>query len=172
MPSQQEQAPPEAQAEPAVATGLTDIKLEEIAAAAAVEAESPPVTTEVLASAEPSELVQVSSLDDMAARELYEVARRDNVARDFTHDVLAARHQPEPVYTPPPVPTFIEQQRAAEMEAGRKAVAKRAAEDEARGYHHKPPEATGSVAVFRPADYVPDPKKNQGHVNARTLSSG
>lgn len=99
-------------------------------------------------------------------------AERENTKRGFMDKVMQARanQQPKP-YTPPERPARIVQATNEEMAAGAALVAKRAAEDEVRKAIPKPKEKwEGDTAVvFRPSDYIPDPKKNQGHVQARPL---
>jgi hypothetical protein len=115
-------------------------------------------------------------MDARAESELRAAAQRDNVARDFTHKVLAARNVP-PVVPPGaagPVPTRIQEQTTLEMEAGRKLVE---AHQKRQDSAPRPAPAASTAAegkmtpVFRPGDYVPDPMKNTGHVGARELSA-
>lgn len=137
----------------------------------APEPEAPAASADVPAPAVASEPIKVAGLDEMASKELYEAARRENVKRDFYGRVMEARRRDlqEAPYAPPEVSEAVKNRTNEEMEAGRKAVAARAALDAARP--KRPVENDGSNAVFRPNDYIPDPKKNQGHVQARTLSS-
>ncbi len=102
---------------------------------------------------------------------IFEEARREDVKRTFVSDVMKARNPPVVVYVPPPLPPAVVSQTNAEMAAGAAVVAKHEAEEVLRP--KRPRENDGNtVAVFRPGDYIPDPKKNQGHTNPRTLSSG
>jgi hypothetical protein len=96
-------------------------------------------------------------------------AARENDKRDFFLKIHNARQPaPEPVHTPPALAPRMVDQLNAEIEAGRAMVAKN--EARAPRAHHVQHPADGKVVpVFRPADYVPDQKKGQGHVNARTL---
>lgn len=99
---------------------------------------------------------------------------RAQKARDFTEKVMAARRHEEVVHRPQPVAPLIQERTSQEMEAGRRmnevhatrtAIAPRriisAAEAAAQGKN---------TPVFRPSDYVPDPKKGQGtNLQARNL---
>lgn len=93
---------------------------------------------------------------------------------DFVRRVLASRQQArvdDAPKAPQPIPPAISKQTEREMEAGRKANQKHA---EFHAVKPMPPHPdptttpTGSVPVFRPADYVPNMK--QGNVNARSLT--
>lgn len=110
-------------------------------------------------------LVSVPGLELMAE------AERENIKHSFYQKVAEARANrtaPEP--TPPKVPERIARQTSEEMEAGARLVAQRAAEQELRVPHKETDDkwAGKTTSVFRPADYVPDPKKNTGHVAARS----
>lgn len=98
---------------------------------------------------------------------LYKEAHRDDAQRDFTLKVLKAREPVVDTHVPPPVCDRVAEQTRAEMAAGAK-MNKHYEDLHAR--HGRPrPQEPESKAVFRPGDYVPDPKKNQGHVGARNL---
>lgn len=111
-------------------------------------------------------------------RDIYETADEDNRQRTFTHDLLAARTpQDAPAYVPPPVPAGVAAQTKAEMEAGSKRVAEFAAAEKDRkavtAAHSRDKWAEpGSVAVFRPGDFVPDQRKGQGNVGGRAVNVG
>ncbi len=112
---------------------------------------------------------QAQAISEKHLAELHAAASRENAARDFTNNVLAARAKAnEPPPPPAPVPPQIQAQTNAEMEAGRQAVAKHAAQ---MAKYPRPPveDETRATPVFRPSDYVPDPKKNQGQTQARNL---
>lgn len=114
----------------------------------------------------PEDAVPLITANQLA--ELQKAAERDDMKRDFTLKVLAARQQQVPVeQAPPPLAPRIAAQTNAELEAGRKMNEHHAALQK----HRPPPDYTTEKheAVFRPSDYVPDPKKNQGHVQARNL---
>lgn len=97
-------------------------------------------------------------------------AESDNLQRDFLARVAAAKEAGKPKeYTTPPIPERIAEQTRLEMEAGRRRVAEFAALEASRP---KRPGTQDTVAVFRPADFVPDQKKGQGVIasnSARTL---
>jgi hypothetical protein len=114
----------------------------------------------------PEDALPVVSADQLAA--LQREAERDDTKRTFTLKVLEARaKQDEPEPAPPPLAPRIANQTNAEIEAGRKMNAHHAALQ----VHRPPVEKTNEKhqAVFRPGDYVPDPKKNQGQVRASNL---
>lgn len=97
-------------------------------------------------------------------------AGRDETKRDFTLKVLAARaKKEEPPAPPPPLAPRMAEQTNAEIEAGRKMNAHHAALQVHRPKPPGPEHGEKHQAVFRPADYVPDPKKNQGNVQGRNL---
>lgn len=100
-------------------------------------------------------------------------AERENTKRGFMDRVMQARANQKPKeYTPPERPAGIVKTTNEEMAAGAALVAKRAAEDALRKVPPKEKWDGDTTSVFRPADYVPDPKKNQGvNLGARTLSS-
>lgn len=112
----------------------------------------------------------IQALDQMAEKE-WAQAQRDNRVHSFVSDVMKARNVEEPVYTPPPPAAAILKRTQEEMEAGKRAVEARAVEDAKRPKHRPDPTETHMVPVFRPRDFVPDPKRNTGHVKASTLAS-
>lgn len=114
----------------------------------------------------PEDAVPLLSLEQLTA--LQAAAENDDLKRDFTLKVLAARaEQDKPEPTPPPVAPRVAAQTLAEMEAGRKMNEHHAALAARRPV--RPPEDTGTTSVFRPEDYVPDQRKGQGGVQARAL---
>lgn len=109
-------------------------------------------------------------IDAASMEKLQAEAKRDDVKRDFTLKILEARKpKPEPQVEPPPLAPRVVEQTNAELAAGRAMVAKN--EELAAARRPRVPEPTdGKVTpVFRPGDYVPDQKKGQGNVQARTL---
>jgi hypothetical protein len=116
-------------------------------------------------SEDPDKAVPVISADQLAA--LQAQAANDDVKRDFTLKVLAARAKndvPEPV--PPPLAPRVAEQTRAEIEAGRKMNAHHAA---LAVHRPAPVPDKNSTPVFRPGDYVPDQKKGQGYTQPRTM---
>lgn len=99
---------------------------------------------------------------------LHRSAENDDMKRDFTLKVLAARKPPEEPAPPPPVASRVAEQTAAEMSAGAKLVAKRAEENAKRNHPAHDKWEGRSASVYRPEDYVPN-LKSQGHVGARNL---
>ena len=95
-------------------------------------------------------------------------ANRENIQRDFVQKVMKAREPVEQPAAMPPVADRVKSQTEAEMAAGRKMNEHYAALHAKHGGPRVAPEE-GSKAVFRPGDYIPDPKKSQGHVGARNL---
>lgn len=116
----------------------------------------------------PEDAVPLVSAEQLAA--LQKEAAREDTKRDFTLKVLAARaRRDEPEQAPPPLAPRIAEQTNAEIAAGRKMNEHHASLQVHRP--HPPAENHGEKhqSVFRPGDYVPDPKKNQGNVQARNL---
>lgn len=102
-------------------------------------------------------------------RALQNEAEQEDLKRDFTRKLMALREPPQAQEVkPPPVPDRIREQTRLEMEAGRKMNEHYEALHARHGRPRPEPE-TGTVSVFRPADYVPDPKKGQGNVATRNL---
>lgn len=100
--------------------------------------------------------------------ELQKAAARDDMKRDFTLKVLAARQQQVPVEHPaPPLAPRIAAQTNAEIAAGQKMNEHHAALQK----HRPPPDYTNEKhqEVFRPEDWVPDQKKGQGYTQGRNL---
>ena len=101
---------------------------------------------------------------------VYDEAQEVNREKDFVHAIMEARKPPEkPEYVPPAPPPAVLEQTRLEMEAGKKRVAEFAAQEEMRKEVHERNRKDkwadkGSVEVFRPDDYVPDPKKGQGNI--------
>jgi hypothetical protein len=106
-------------------------------------------------------------------QELYDAAESDNRGFDITRAIYETRATSAvKPYTPPPVSEAQMEQTRLEMEAGRAAVAKHAA---AQAHRPAPvrndPREGNTTTVFRPDDYVPDPRKGQGlvpHISARS----
>ena len=97
----------------------------------------------------------------------YEEALEDNRKRDFVLAILKAR-QPSQVQQPtqPVIPAMLEQTRR-EMEAGAARVAFHAEQEAIRPPRPREDNDT-MIPVFRPSDYVPDPKKGEGTVASNT----
>jgi hypothetical protein len=156
MPSPQEQDQP-------VETGLS---------AAAPQPNSDPIHfAEPISEAEQTAVVSDEpTITEAQMNALQAEAARDDTKRDFTLKVLEARaKKDEPPAAPPPLAPRMADQTNAEIEAGRK-MNEHHASLQARRPVHVPTQADGkSTAVFRPGDYVPDPKKGQGYVQGRNL---
>jgi hypothetical protein len=108
---------------------------------------------------------------DALANEEYKQAHRENRVHNFVSDVMKARQVVEPVYTPPPVAEAVAKRTNEEMEAGRRMVEARAAQEALRPKRPVDPTEGRMTPVFRPRDFIPDPKKNQGQVRAETIAS-
>jgi hypothetical protein len=101
--------------------------------------------------------------------QLHDEARRENQKKDFHDKVMDARRpKPEPVFNPPALAPRMVEQLNAELAAGAAQVAKHAAHQAKHGTPPQLPEPNVKP-VFRPGDYVPDPKKGQGRIVAQTL---
>lgn len=70
--------------------------------------------------------------------------------------------KPKPVYVPPPITEKMQANINAEMEAGRRAVAKHAEQQALRPVPVKDKSEGTSTPVFRPGSSVPDPKGGNG----------
>lgn len=101
----------------------------------------------------------------------YKQAHRDNKVHTFVNDIMKARRIEEPVYAPPPMAEAVAKRTNEELEAGRRMVAARAAEEALRPKRPVDTADGRMTPVFRPRDFVPDPKKNQGQVRAETVAS-
>lgn len=107
---------------------------------------------------------------------IYSEAAESNREHDFIKAIMAARAPVEkPPYVPPVPPPAVQEQTRLEMEAGRKRVMEFAAEEVARQEAHERHRRDkwadkGSVEVFRPPAYVPDPKKGEGVIKATETS--
>lgn len=174
---------PTDQEEP-VATGLTaqplpEQKLPTDTAALTAATEAAPV-----ASADVP-LVQVAGLGPDVTVKVAEVnqsvqefdlavqrqAENDNLKKDFVEQVMALRVPEAVPAPPPPIPPRIAEQTRLEMEAGKARVKEFEAQQASRPRPAPAPDGT-MTAVFRPEDYIPDPKKGQGNLasaSARTL---
>lgn len=130
---------------------------------------APEATAEAVPEPAPSkEPIWSPELERMAMAE-YQQATNENISRNFLTALAAARSPKVNVYTPPPVPPAIQENTRLEMEAGRKRVAEFEAMEALRP--KRPVEPVNSVPVFRPDNYIPDPRKNQGHTMPRTIAS-
>lgn len=133
------------------------------------EPDSPATPVEVQVSKDkPADFVDPDPVSAREAAKLQAQAEREQQKREFFEKVMAARQKdaPKDPAPPPPIPDRIRAQIEAEKAAGRKAVA----HHESLAVKRVPPPPVKSDAVFRPADYVPDQRKGQGYVQARTLS--
>ena len=94
--------------------------------------------------------------------------------REVYERIMAARNAPPAVPVPQPVAKRITDQTSAEMREGARLSAVHA--ERARTIPRPQPSprevaAQGtSTPVFRPADYVPDPMRNQGDVRAQPVT--
>lgn len=97
---------------------------------------------------------------------------REKIKREFVRKVMEARKAPEPEHKPQPLAPAMHARTKAEMEAGAKRVAANAQIEAQRPKGQRPvdPREGTMTPVFRPKDYIPDPKKNQGNVGAREVS--
>lgn len=111
-------------------------------------------------------------VSELQMHKLREAAENEDLARDFTQQVMAARQsQVEKVPEPSPIAPRIVEQTNAEMTAGRACVAAAEAHFHRHGKPVRPDaEEKGTVAVFRPGDYIPDQKKGQGNIQATTIN--
>lgn len=112
---------------------------------------------------------------DLVSKDDYQNAVEDNARRTFTQQLLEARTpKPEPERVIPPIAPQIAEQTRLEMEAGAARVREaegRETERKAIAELHKNDKwqkAGENTSVFRPGDYVPDPKKGQGHVGGNS----
>src|SRR5262245_56041682 len=135
-----------------------------------------PTTGENLPTASPTTDVSVHrDFDPTRSKEeakIYSEAAEVNREHDFIKAIMAARAPVEKhVYVPPPPPPAMIEQTLLEMEAGRKRVEEFQAQEAERLAAHERHKRDkwadkGSTPVFRPPDYVPDPKKGEGVINA------
>lgn len=104
-------------------------------------------------------------------KDIYAEANNENAKRNFMQQLSEARNPPVKEYKTPPVPKAVQTQTELEMAAGRKRVAEfQQMEVERQALSPKPePHAATTTPVFRPADYVPDQKKNQGNTAVNRL---
>jgi hypothetical protein len=112
-------------------------------------------------------VAEINQADDAVqqfSRDLMERAESENLARNFALSMQAQRNPVVVPYVTPAVPPQIAENTRLEMEAGRKRVAEFEALEAARPKRAPDPTQGGSVAVFRPGDYVPDQKQGQGLV--------
>lgn len=113
---------------------------------------------------------EVPFLTEHDLSKLHAEAMREDEKFEFTRKLVEAyKPPPEQVYVQPPIAPRVVAQTNAELEAGRKIVAENEALQSQRVHRPAPPEHSGNTEVFRPANYIPDPKKGQGNVQARTL---
>jgi hypothetical protein len=122
---------------------------------------SEPVTKKEAIPDEPAPLVQI---EEPVRPETHS----ERVKREFTEKILASRIQPPAFVAQPPIPRMLDQTKL-EMAEGKRMNAHHDALRANRPII-KPDLSTGSMTpVFRPADYVPDPKKPVSN-GARTVS--
>ncbi len=141
---------------------------------------------------EPTQVTNIDFIDPVSAADLKIVAHEDrevvseaqmsqlraaadndDLKRDFTLQVLAARQLAQDSDKPPPpqpIAPRIQEQTNAEMAAGRAAVAKADEHYSRHGRPQAPDQPEGTVAVFRPDDYVPDIKKGQGILSTQSIN--
>lgn len=90
----------------------------------------------------------------------------------FVARVMEIRNKPVAnVVLAPATPRQLNQTQL-EMAAGQRAVARHQQQEAARPRPVVKPDPTQGTTtpVFRPADYVPDQRKGQGHVKAQTIA--
>lgn len=130
-----------------------------------------PVTAAV--TAEAPKVAEQPLVDPKLMEALQKEANRENDKIDFMAKVMRAR-EPNPKdlpAPPPPVAPRVVEQTNAELAAGAAMVAKNTALA-AKRVPPPPDKSEGtSVEVLRPARYIPDPKKNQGHLGARPVGA-
>ena len=113
---------------------------------------------------------------DLVPASVFADADEDNRRRDFTLAIVEARTPPpEPEQVKQPIPKALAEQTRLEMEAGAKRVAEFAANERERQdamERHKRDkwQARNNEEIFRPGEYVPDQKKNQGHVGGQSAN--
>lgn len=159
---------PETSQDQPVVTGLEAIQAPAPPKSDPISFEEPVSVADLTAGVgdKPEDAVPLVTADQL--RSLQSEADRDNTKRDFTLKVLAARaKEVQPEQAPPPLAPRIAEQTNAEIAAGRKMNA----HHEALQVHRPKPDPTNEKhqSVFRPGDYVPDPKKNQGYVQGQKL---
>lgn len=144
---------------------------------------NPPIVSEaeVAGPTAPSEPIAIIGLpDDLTVRvaeinqfaeavqgfdkDTYERAQEDNLQRDFVEKIMEARRAVSvKPYIAPPIPAQISEQTRMEMEAGKKRVAHFEEQERLRPRPHRNADVNGTmVPVFRPDDFIPDPRKGQG----------
>jgi hypothetical protein len=102
-------------------------------------------------------------------REYHERARAR--LQEFVDKVRAVNKSENKPIVVQPVNPHIQKRTNDEIAAGRKAAAAHAAARAANppAPHKKEPWEGSSTEVFRPADYVPDPRKGQGQVHTQPV---
>jgi hypothetical protein len=132
-----------------------------------------PVVVQTAVIEDAPEVEASHGLTDEQFAAVHKEAVAENDKEDFRARILAARApQPEPEPMKPVMSDRMLEQTKAELAAGAEMVKKNEAERLARGHTvHVPDRGEGkNTEVFRPANYIPDPKKNQGNVGARKLA--
>lgn len=134
-------------------------------AATAPNAEKPTLTLKSQAAAEEKEVARLKALSDEQQKEpevenpFVDIAALASTGRDNLLAQLRAHRETQERETyVPPVPTARQQsQTEREMEAGRNAVARHAAQQASRPIPQKDPTEGTSTPAFRPNSVVPDP---------------
>jgi hypothetical protein len=129
-----------------------------------------PVQTAVIEDA--PDVVEAShGLSNEEFYRLHAAATQENDKADFMKRLITARQAPAPVLNleKPQMSERVMEQTNAELAAGAALVEKHAAQQANRAPHPVDKGEGNTVSVFRPADYIPDQKKGQGNVVARTL---
>ena len=107
---------------------------------------------------------------ERSAAEYARLAGLEAEKKAFVEKVMEARTpEAKPVVTQPVAPAILKQTQL-EIEAGKRANAHYAEFHKANPQPKGPVDSTKTTSVFRPADYVPDPKKGQGNVEARPVA--
>jgi len=150
-----------------VETGFGAIAEQQAATAPAVEKEPPVQEAKPEPEPEP-EPKFVHIPDETRARAEGPESQNAKANRELFDKIMAARNTPPPVIIKqPPIPHIMEQTKR-EMEAGRRQSELHAERQRLALATRKPLSAaelaaqSTSTAIFRPGDYVPDPKKGQG----------
>lgn len=153
-----------------VSSGLLDFA-EPISAA-----DNKQVTPETVAAAAAANVAN-KEVDMRSAKQRAEdeyKATLEKQKQDFVERVYAARESEQVIPKTQPVPERIASQTAAEMAAGAKMNAHHEGLKAVRAAQptKAPDKNAGTMTpVFRPNDFVPDPKKGTGQVGARVLSA-
>jgi hypothetical protein len=117
---------------------------------------------------EPEKAPEPAPLNAAAAAEVRHAASTEQAKKEFMERVLRAREPEAKPQQAQPVAPRIQEQTRLEQLAGQKMNAHHAA-FRANAPQPKREDNGSMTPVFRPNDYVPDPRKAQGNVGARNL---